>query len=176
MHDQFETLNYLIDGNERQKHAYAILNDHQILEKLHAYQPLLTGTVPIGIDIETSDLDIICCYTDAKQFNDFVILSFSGYESFTTRNAVVNGNGVIVANFYIENWEIEIFGQSLPTKQQHAYLHMIAEYKLLQHYGESLRKKVIQLKQEGYKTEPAFGMALGLKGNPYEELLKLIIY
>lgn len=49
---------------------------------------------------------------------------------------------------------------------------MIAEYKILQAKGEEFKQKIIELKKQGIKTEPAFGMLLGLE-NPYEELLKL---
>ncbi|MNL87641.1 hypothetical protein D3C87_2168830 [compost metagenome] len=48
---------------------------------------------------------------------------------------------------------------------------MIIEHKILQSKGENFRLKIIKLKQKGYKTEPAFGFLLDLKGNPYQELL-----
>lgn len=67
---------------------------------------------------------------------------------------------------------MEIFGQPVPTKQQMGYRHLIAEHKLLMKHGETFRQKIIKLKKQGYKTEPAFAKALGLKGDPYLELLK----
>jgi hypothetical protein len=48
---------------------------------------------------------------------------------------------------------------------------MIAEYKILQEEGEEFKQKIIELKKQGIKTEPAFGILLGLE-NPYEDLLK----
>lgn len=71
----------------------------------------------------------------------------------------------------LEGFPIEIFGQNKPTTQQNAYLHMVAEYKILQEKGEKFKQKIIELKKQGIKTEPAFGMLLGLE-NPYEDLLK----
>jgi len=56
----FTKLDYLKIGNEKQKRAYEILTKYKIFEKLDNYSPLLTGTIPIEIDIESSDLDIIC--------------------------------------------------------------------------------------------------------------------
>lgn len=49
---------------------------------------------------------------------------------------------------------------------------MIAEYRILKERGEDFKQKIIQLKQQGMKTEPAFGLLLGLE-NPYKDLLKL---
>jgi hypothetical protein len=40
---------------------------------------------------------------------------------------------------------------------------MIIEYEILQTKGENFRLEIIKLKQQGYKTEPVFGMLLGLK-------------
>jgi len=39
--------------------------------------------------------------------------------------------------------------------------------------GESARKKIIKLKKSGLKTEPAFAKYFNLKGDPFDELLKL---
>jgi len=49
---------------------------------------------------------------------------------------------------------------------------MVIEYQLLVKHGSVCREKIIELKKQGFKTEPAFAFLLGLKGNPYEELLK----
>jgi len=55
----FLDISYLQLGNERQKKAYQVLTDNEIIEKLAPYHPILVGTIPINIDIENSDLDII---------------------------------------------------------------------------------------------------------------------
>jgi len=50
---------------------------------------------------------------------------------------------------------------------------MLIENKILEQEGKQFRKKIIALKEQGYKTEPAFATLLGLEGNPYEALLEL---
>lgn len=50
---------------------------------------------------------------------------------------------------------------------------MLIEYKILEQQGEEFRKEILELKERGYKTEPAFALLLGLQGNPYEALLQL---
>lgn len=78
---------------------------------------------------------------------------------------------LVICNFQVESFPIEIFAQNKPTTQQNAYLHMMAEYKILKEKGEEFKQKIIDLKKKGIKTEPAFGMLLNLE-NPYEDLLK----
>ena len=48
---------------------------------------------------------------------------------------------------------------------------MIIENEILKEQGEEFRKKIIELKIQGYKTEPAFAKLLQLSGNPYEAIL-----
>jgi hypothetical protein len=171
----FTTIDYLKNGNEKQKRAYEVLTKHKLFEKLKYYSPILAGTIPIEIDVEGSDLDIIC-EVDLRFEEDFLDdLMFSKFiphdAEVKVEYPILNGENCITLNFILEEFPIEIFGQNKPTTEQNAYRHMIAEYKILQEKGEDFKQKIIQLKKKGIKTEPAFGILLGLE-NPYEDLLK----
>ncbi|MET0572202.1 MAG: DUF4269 domain-containing protein [Pedobacter agri] len=167
----FLDIAYLENGNERQKNAYQVLTENAILEKLNRFTPILVGTIPINIDIESSDLDIICNVNDEEAFVSTVKNHFKNKMAFEiSKNLNFNA---VKSNFVINDFEIEIFGQNIPTQQQNAYRHMLIEYKILLEKGEDFRLQVIELKRQGYKTEPAFAKLLGLQGDPYEELLKL---
>lgn len=166
----FTKLDYLKIGNEKQKRAYEVLTKHKIFEVLEYYSPVLAGTIPIEIDIEGSDLDIICKVEDNIEFEKFLIEIFKDFD-LKIEKLNINNEGSLVCNFEIEEFPIEIFAQNKPTTEQNAYRHMIAEYKILQERGEEFKQKIIDLKKKGVKTEPAFGMLLGLE-NPYEDLLK----
>lgn len=169
----FENIAYLKYGTYRQRQAYTTLNNYKILLKLKKFDPILVGTIPLTIDIATSDLDIICLFTSSKEFVETVENNFGSEHNFTIREVIINGNFCIVANFVTQDFEIELFGQNIPTKQQLAYRHLIIEYDLLQQYGEKLRQRIINLKNQGFKTEAAFALELNLTGDPYTSLLEL---
>ncbi len=169
----FETIDYLKNGNKRQQAAYRLLSTCNIMDKLSAYTPILTGTIPINIDIEDSDLDIICYFKDGSEFAEIVEIHFSSEIGFTITKSEDSQPAIVFASFIIENTWIEIFGQNIPSEQQLAYRHMIIEHKLLMSHGNEFREKIIALKRDGLKTEPAFALLLGLQGDPYLELLKL---
>lgn len=169
--DQFDNLQYLATGTARQQAAYQLLKKHRLFENLHSFDPILAGTIPINIDIENSDLDIICCFTDKALFQQMIISAFSGFDGFTIGDTVINQQETIVANFNVDGWPVEVFGQYVSTGKQNAYRHMIVEYQLLTHYGEPFRQQIIHLKKQGYKTEPAFAKLLNLQGDPYLTLL-----
>lgn len=164
----FETLAYLQTGTPRQQEAYRVLTQYQVLEKLSGYDPLLVGTIPLNIDIESSDLDVICYWQDQQEFIDTVRDSFSSLKDFRIREK----REIVVATFRLNTFDIEVFGQNLPTRQQLGYRHMLVEDQLLRQYGEDFRQQIIALKRQGYKTEPAFGKLLKLTGDPYEQLLR----
>ncbi len=171
----FTKTDYLKQGNERQVSAYKLLERRHFFDQLKFYSPILAGTVPIEIDIDGSDLDIIC-EVDLRFEEDFLDdLMFSKFIpsdiDLKIENPMINGEKCIVINFVLDEFPIEIFGQNKPTTQQNAYLHMMAEYKILQEKGEDFKRKIIDLKKKGIKTEPAFGILLNLE-NPYEDLLK----
>jgi len=164
----FLKIDYLAKGNVTQKKAFDTLNELKIFEILEQFQPILVGTVPICIDIKGSDLDIICRADDFVRFEEIVRESFSHYQGFS----VTKGDAHVVINFS-HKMPIEIFAQNLPTICQNAYRHMIIEYRCLQLFGEGFRQQVVGLKQSGIKTESAFAQLLGIKGDPYAELLDL---
>ncbi|KFE97489.1 hypothetical protein IX39_19600 [Chryseobacterium formosense] len=166
----FTKLDYLKIGNERQRIIYEVLTKYKIFDILKNYSPILAGTIPIEIDIEESDLDIICEVKDKVEFEKFLIQAFKDFD-LNIEIFKINNEKSLVCNFKLEEFSIEIFGQNKPTTQQNAYLHMIAEYKILQEKGEKFKQKIIDLKKQGMKTEQAFGMLLHLE-NPYEDLLK----
>lgn len=167
----FETIDYLKDGSPRQREAYRVLTENHVLEKLEPFTPLLVGTIPINIDIETSDLDIICYWTDRQVFYDAVSASFNQEQAFSIRQSSASDSNVVVATFRLDGFEFEVFGQNIPTRQQMGYRHMLIEHRLLTERGEPFRQEIINLKRQGYKTEPAFGKLLGLGPDPYLELL-----
>ncbi|MCU4177298.1 DUF4269 domain-containing protein [Carboxylicivirga sp. N1Y90] len=169
----FKNITYLKGGNDKQRHVYEVLSKNEIMTILNEFDPILVGTIPINIDIENSDLDIVCHFTDKHSIEKLLVREFGTAERFKIWKNTSQESLAIVANFFMDGFEIEIFGQNVPTVNQRAYRHMIIEHNLLLEHGDEFRKRIIKLKEKGYKTEPAFAIELGLKGDPYEALLEL---
>ncbi|MGB2760068.1 MAG: DUF4269 domain-containing protein [Maribacter stanieri] len=173
MIENFRNIEYLKYGNERQKCAFSEIKKHRIFEKLEKYNPILTGTIPIGIDIPESDLDIICECENHSEFSKHLLQEFSDNKDFKIYSTEQNGIEATIAEFKTDKFLFEIFGQNIPTEEQNAYRHMIIESRILKEKGIDFKEKIIKLKSSGIKTEPAFAKLLELNGNPYVELLKL---
>lgn len=162
----FSDMSYLENGNEMQQQAYSIISKISILHTLRQYTPIVVGTIPIGIDIPDSDLDIICHVSDFRSFQNLIRYHFKKNSNFQDKI----DNSHYLAFFSIDGLTIEIYAENETTTNQYAYLHMLIEDRLLKLLGSTFRKKIIELKLQGYKTEPAFGKLLGLQ-NAYVELL-----
>ncbi|MFD2919549.1 DUF4269 domain-containing protein [Terrimonas rubra] len=172
----FDTLDYLANGTTIQQAAYQVLTGHGIWEKLAPFSPVLTGTIPINIYTENSDLDILCQYEDKKGYIENLVDSFSQYPGFRFYESNFQDTPTIVASFALEIFPVEIFAQPTPVKEQQAYRHMIIEHYLLQKNDAAFRQQVISLKKQGYKTEPAFAQLLNLSGDPYQALLQIPLF
>lgn len=121
----FETLDYLRHGNKRQQRALIVIEQNSLFTILAPYDPLLAGTIPINIDIETSDLDILCCWKNRVGFLDDVSEYFSHQKNFQLKTADIRGRESVIASFSLEEFEIEIFGQNIPSRDQDAFRHML---------------------------------------------------
>ncbi|MBW7476960.1 DUF4269 domain-containing protein [Paenibacillus oenotherae] len=170
---RYHTIDYLAAGNERQRSAYEALRSLGVFPSLQAFNPILVGTVPIGIDIAGSDLDIACEVMDMAAFVRIANELYGEHEGFRCIRRMKDGMERTVVNFAYNGWPIEIFGQPVPTKRQNGYMHMIVEAKILGLLGSTAKEEIRLLKFSGLKTEPAFGQFLGLQGDAYKILLDM---
>lgn len=168
----FLTLDYLKNGSEIQKRIFQVLENSQIFQKLKTYHPILAGTFPIGINIDGSDLDIILETRDLEALKKLLISEFQDQEQFSINLIKINEVESLICKFQLEEFPVELFAQDQPTYLQNAYLHMIKEFDILEKEDHEFRRKIIELKEQGLKTEPAFAKLLGSSGDPYVELLK----
>nr|WP_249665382.1 DUF4269 domain-containing protein [Mucilaginibacter sp. Bleaf8] len=122
----FLKIDYLTNGTLRQQQAYQTLSTYKILEGLSYYSPILTGTIPLNIDIESSDLDIICCYDDAEQFMQTLRQLFSGYSSFKTEQTTINGENTVTAILYWIVLRLKYLGNSCPrSSKAHTGIYLL---------------------------------------------------
>lgn len=167
MMPDFFDLNYLLKGTEIQKRGYEAIRSSGIMETLEKFTPVLVGTLPLDLFTGTSDLDIICCFDDAEQFIDQV------RGKLDMNRIRLNDIESLISSFDHHNFTFEIVAQPIPVRQQNAFRHMVAEWTLLTQNDSRFKEKILALKKRGIKTEPAFAQVLGLKGDPYIELLSL---
>ncbi|MBZ0295491.1 MAG: DUF4269 domain-containing protein, partial [Anaerolineae bacterium] len=137
---------YLRQGSPRQQAAYAALEALNIFTVLRPYSPVLTGTIPLDIDTEHSDLDIICEAHDLNTFEADLQNYFGSLDGFQIRAAKHTRQPALVAGFHYGDFEIEVFGQAQPVTRQNAYRHLLVEARLLAIGGEPARQTIRQLK------------------------------
>jgi len=172
MMKNWRDISYLESGDPKQKEVFEAINSSGIFEILAEFDPLLTGTYPIGIYLPGSDIDIICCFEDADAFLERLQSSFSPFHNFKTNTKTIRGVQSIIGRFEHAGFLFEIFGQAIPVEKQYAYRHMLIEYVILSSNDHSFKKMILELKQKGLSTEEAFAVLLGIEGDPYMGLLE----
>lgn len=173
MEHKFTDIEYLLQGNSKQKMAYDAIKKLKVMEILKKYGPILAGTIPIDIDIDSSDLDIICEVHDTEEFIHRLNSEFGDLLNFSLETLWIDEKTTILCSFVEDGFTFEIFGQPTKIMDQNAYRHMVVENRILEILGEVTREEIRSLKREGYKTEPAFGIYLNIVENPYEFLLSI---
>lgn len=149
-----------------------VVNRLELLGLLAEFDPLVIGTPPLGIATQSSDIDIACSAPDFDGFARVARRAFGEMQCFSIQTPDHLPDPAIIASFVAKEWEIEIFCQQIATANQWGVRHFRIEERLLA-LRPQLRERIIDLKQGGLKTEPAFARHLGLSGDPYEALLHL---
>jgi hypothetical protein len=141
-----------------------------ILDVLRDHDPRIAGTLPLGIDVPGSDIDILCHVVDGKAFTHLVWSAFGEQPGFSVRQWTGDGRPVI-ASFEAHGWAFELFGHPSPVALQRGWRHFEIERRLLALGGAPFRHAVMERRRQGAKTEPAFADSLRLEGDPYAALL-----
>ena len=163
-------LQKLQQASEVGANAALALQHADILGHLAEFDPVIAGTLPIAINTEQSDIDILCHAVDLSRFNDCVDSAFSSYPHYR-RHQRAPTKHVGVAS--VVRFEVEIFATDCPSTAQYGFIHMLAEARILALLGPDFAKRVRALKRQNVKTEPAFAQLLRLSGDPYIGLAEL---
>jgi predicted metalloenzyme YecM len=158
---------------EANPHVFSALHTSNILKILKPFRPLVAGTFPLNINVADSDIDILISTKDLGLAKKTLIENFGDAPNFNAGEILVKGEPTLVISFSYQGMDFEIFGQRTPSIKQQGYLHFLIEERLLKIGGSLFAEKIKQVRAEGLKTEPAFAKVLGLKGDPFEELLIL---
>ncbi len=149
-----------------------VVQNLSLLDRICEFDPCIIGTPPLGIELETSDIDIACSANDLGHFKTVAATEFSKFDCFQCRDSTWQTQSAVIVQFHTYDWDVELFCQTIPTNQQWGVRHFKIEQRLL-NIEPKLRVVVLRLKQQGLKTEPAFARALGLPGDPYSSILDL---
>ena len=144
----------------------------RVLDVLAPFDPHVVGTLPLGLALPNSDIDIVCYAEDFDAMADLIWTAFRSADGFALYQWSASGRPLI-AKFEAEGWPFEIFASAEPIIKQSGWQHFRVEQRLLDLAGFALRDQIMVLRMQGMKTEPAFALALGLNGDPHEAVSDL---
>ena len=139
-------ISYLNRGTDRQRDAYLVLLELDVFGVLVEFDPVLVGTIPLDVDTESSDLDILCYVTDFDLLEQNLRNVYTIYDQFEVVRKVVDGLPTMISRFSYHGFALEIFGQPLPTEEQRAYAHFVAEARLLAMAGDEAKVAIRAMK------------------------------
>lgn len=152
--------------------ALSALEKSGLSRALASFDPILAGTIPLGLELKDSDLDICCRFGTPSAWN--VLIDFlKTFPAFAQKEKVFSSGPATLIYLRLDDWPVEIIFQQIPVYQQMAVRHLWVEAQFLYKYGEHFQEKVRAVRTLGYKTEPAFARVLALPGDPYQALLTL---
>ncbi|MGE6277739.1 DUF4269 domain-containing protein [Aeromonas media] len=165
-------LDYLAQGNPRQRSAHALLTAGcwDALERL-CQDLALVSTVAIGLDKPGSDLDILCQHPDPARLAALLreqgwTASDKGHQVWLMEQTLTGPDQA--------RWPVELYVTQAPLETLNGWRHLSLMAALLGHFGHDFYQAALRLRLEsGLKGEAAICRLLGLGGDPYAALLTL---
>lgn len=159
---------------ENQSSLFSAIKSSNILKDLKPFNPIVVGTFPLGLHMEHSDVDVALSHTNLQEVQETCLKCYSHLPGFQMHTACILERDRLVVRFQWEGIAFELFAQTQPTFSQNGYRHMIIEERLLKVGGSEFFERVLSLRKQGLKTEPAFAEAMDLKDpDAYAGLLAL---
>lgn len=151
---------------EKQESLTQAYNNFVHLSGLGAHDPLLAGSLPVGLYMSNSDLDVLVGHTEWQTFSkDF----FEKIKTQATNATYKLEADYALINLAYRGVPFEIYFAEKPPILQRAGRHLQIEARLIQLFPRALQI-LKKLRTQGMKTEPAFAQAFHIEGDPYEEL------
>ncbi|MGY4477466.1 DUF4269 domain-containing protein [Bradyrhizobium sp. USDA 3364] len=153
-------------------HYTSAVTSSAAMERLKPFDPRIVGTLPLGLAVPGSDVDIVCHAPDPNAFADIVWTHYQSADDFTLYRWT-SPTRPVIARFVWDGWAFELFGDQRPVEQQPGWIHFEVERRLLALDDGRLQRAIRELRTGGAKTEPAFAAVLGISGDPYRGLIEL---
>ncbi|TDY73521.1 uncharacterized protein DUF4269 [Leptospira meyeri] len=168
----FLSTDYLQFGTPKQQELAIDLENWKILKSLHGFKPTLAGTIPLDIDTDSSDVDILVKFNIPAHLQKICYAKFRNLPNYSFSEKTIALRVTLICRFETKKFQYEIFGQSVEPTEQYAWIHMMVENRFLILADSSFRDEIRNLKKQGIKTEAAFCKVLDLKGDPYKTLVQ----
>lgn len=166
-----QSLESVVNLEENQA-VFGAITQTEILENLKDYNPIVVGTFPLNLSVESSDVDILLSTDSFEKLSASINKHYGAQKSFEIQhqsNSDLDSEAMVV-RFESEGVSFELFCQSTQSVRQRAFKHFQVEERLLKLGGKDFFDAIQRLRSRGIKTEPAFALALDLDGDPYLKL------
>lgn len=145
----------------------------QVMELLKQYQPEVVSTILVGLDIDGSDIDIVCSYNSPAERDNYVSTVKSKLSAQRDFILKVKEN-YVKTEFLLDGFHFDIYASAQPVIEQNAWRHFKVMERLVKTGGKPFQDIIRRKKQQGLKSEPAIASFLELSGDdPYQAVLSL---
>ncbi len=94
----------------------------RVLDVLAPFDPHVVGTLPLGLALLNSDIDIVCYAEDYDVMAHLIWTAFRSADGFALYQWSASGRPLI-AKFEAEGWPFEIFASVEPIIKQSGWQH-----------------------------------------------------
>jgi hypothetical protein len=174
MHMKLLDFENLAKGSAQQRQAYEALQKIELFQGLSSYSPLLVGAIPLGVDIESSSLEVVCSADNLEGFAAKATELLSSQESFYCEHKILRARPAVLVSFRSGGFTTRILAQDVSSFTQNAVVQMLVEARLLAFAPSEVRDEIRVLKRQGLSTEQAFVRCFDLdmvlnKKDPFEK-------